>query len=78
MGVVTFTVDDMLAARLESLPPDRRRDIDATLAAQLSHMLAPKLSMSERAARARQIAAMTPKGIEQTDSTLLIREDRDR
>jgi hypothetical protein len=24
------------------------------------------------------IAAMTPKGVEQTDSTLLIREDRDR
>ena len=28
--------------------------------------------------RADAIAAMTPKGVKQTDSTLLIREDRDR
>jgi antitoxin FitA len=26
----------------------------------------------------KKIAAMTPKGVKQTDSTLLIREDRDR
>lgn len=29
-------------------------------------------------ARADAIAAMTPEGVEQTDSTILIREDRDR
>ena len=28
--------------------------------------------------RAEEIAAMTPKGVRQTDSTLLVREDRER
>lgn len=78
MGVVTFTIDDRLAAKLEGLPPERRHQIDEALAAQVSQMLGSELPMSERAARARRIAEMTPKGVVQTDSTLLIREDRDR
>ena len=32
----------------------------------------------DRTAMARRIAAMTPKGVVQTDSVILIREDRDR
>ena len=33
---------------------------------------------SDLVARAEDIAAMTPKGVAQTDSILLLREDRDR
>lgn len=36
------------------------------------------LSLSEKIATANRIRAMTPKGVKQTDSVLLIREDRDR
>lgn len=49
---------------------------------QAVRILAEALDMSERRRRrvesAARIAAMTPKGIVQTDSTILIREDRDR
>jgi len=34
--------------------------------------------IDDRITLANQIAAMTPKGVKQTDSTILIREDRDR
>jgi len=36
------------------------------------------LPLAERAAMARRIAAMTPTDVRQTDSVLLLREDRDR
>ena len=36
-----------------------------------------KLSPEEKLAIIDEIRAMTPKGVQQTDSTLLIREDRD-
>lgn len=37
-----------------------------------------KMTREEFIRRAEAIAAMTPKGVKQTDSTILIREDRDR
>ena len=39
---------------------------------------AARLTPEERVAPCRRIRAMTPKGVPQTDSTDLIREDRDR
>lgn len=38
----------------------------------------PPMTPEEFLARAREIRAMTPPGVIQSDSTLLIREDRDR
>lgn len=38
----------------------------------------PTVAKFDRAAAAKRIAAMTPKGVEQTDSVILLREDRAR
>jgi len=78
MGQIKLTVDDELARELEMLSSDRQAAINDELRSQLAALVRRQPVRNERAERARRIAAMTPKGIVQTDSTLLIREDRDR
>jgi plasmid stability protein len=64
--VLVRNLDDQVVAALR-----RKADLRATLTA------AVRLSGKERAELAKRIRAMTPKGVEQTDSAELIREDRD-
>lgn len=78
MGTVTIrNLDDAVIDRLKERARDNGRSLEAELRALLTEM-------SERPSRqkfiefAERVAAMTPKGVEQTDSALLIREDRDR
>jgi len=78
------------AITIESLSPQTRasleerarahaRSVETEAAAILESALAAgKMDRAERLRSADVIAAMTPKGVVQTDSTLLIREDRDR
>ncbi|WP_336488475.1 hypothetical protein [Methylobacterium nigriterrae] len=61
------------------------RGLDQEIEHVLRQALSRSSDLSDRrrdaarlAARAREIAAMTPAGVAQTDSVLLIREDRDR
>jgi plasmid stability protein len=78
MGTVTIrNLDDAVIDRLKERAQDNGRSLEAELRALLTEM-------SERPSRqkfiefAESVAAMTPKDVEQTDSALLIREDRDR
>lgn len=76
MGVVKLVVRDEIAQALERLPAERRSEIEAQLMSHLSDLVGS--ARESRAERARRIAAMTPKGVVQTDSVVLVREDRDR
>jgi len=60
--------------RLSELPPGERALIEAEIRALVARSLRPH----ERVSAAAEIAAMTPEGATQSDSTQLIRADRDR
>jgi len=78
MGVIEKVVlDDITFSRLEAEARRHGRSIGDEAAERLSASV-PRLSKEEIIAGFEAIAAMTPKGVKQTDSTLLIREDRDR
>ena len=78
----------------EKLEIDLREDEFAALADQASvsgrsvaqeaaailrqHLRRPMVDRDDLIARARAIRAMTPRGVPQTDSLTLLREDRDR
>lgn len=78
MGRVTIrNLDDDVIVRLKARAKVNNRSLEA----ELRHILtqsAQRPSTTELLPEAHRIAAMTPKGVNQTDSTLLIREDRDR
>ena len=75
----TLTITDLETSIVESL----RRSADAhgrSVEEEAALLIKSGLSRSDaltRRERAEAISAMTPKGVPQTDSTLLIREDRD-
>lgn len=79
MGDVKIKFED--ASLLNALS-EMAREHEHTLEAEIQRLL--KQAVERRAARmaflerAREITAMTPAGVPQSDSTLLIREDRDR
>jgi hypothetical protein len=74
--VLLKQLDDELFRKLSEMARIRNTSIEDQIIAFL------RTGLEQRASglrdRAELIAAMTPKGVPQTDSTLLIREDRDR
>ena len=76
----TLTIADLEDSTIDAL----RKTADAhgrspeEEAAMLIRSGLARSDVLSRRERADAIAAMTPKGVLQTDSTLLIREDRDR
>ena len=77
MGEMNVRIDEGLRARLEQSARAHNRSLDE----EVSLLLKKALEMPERESlydAARRIAAMTPKGVKQTDSVEMLREDRDR
>lgn len=70
-------VDDEVVERLKKRAKDNERSLEAEVRTILKNA-AGRLSGREARALAERITAMTPKGVKQTDSVELIREDRDR
>ena len=70
-------VDDSVVERLKDKATQRGRSLEAELREVLKQA-ANQRTRAEMLAAADRIAAMTPKGVKQTDSADLIREDRDR
>ena len=78
MATVTIrNLDDAAVDRLKAKAREHNRSLEAEIRALLMEAAArpSRKSFLELADR---IAAMTPKGVAQTDSANLIREDRDR
>ena len=76
--IVLDHVDEAVLAKLAELARANRLSVE-----ELAHkLLVEAVDMADRRRRrleiADRIAAMTPKEIVQTDSTILLREDRDR
>ena len=69
-------LDDHVVERLKKRAKDNGRSLEAELRLLLSET-ASRLTGKEARARAERISAMTP-DVEQTDSTKIIREFRDR
>lgn len=76
MGHLTIQgVDDDLVERYRLKAAQSGKSLDECLREVLERAAPP--SPAERVAAGRRIRAMTPDGIAQTDSAILIREDRD-
>lgn len=77
--IVLREIDDGVTQRLAQLASDNGRSIEDQAKLLLTEAVDMRSTMrNNRRAMAERIAAMTPKGVKQTDSTILIREDRDR
>ena len=70
-------IEDSVVERLKDKAAKNGRSLEAELREVLKHA-ANRRTREELLAAADRIAAMTPKGVKQTDSAELIREDRDR
>lgn len=70
-------LEDHVVERLKKKAAQRGRSLEAELR-EILRQAANRKTREELLAAADRIAAMTPKGIKQTDSAELIREDRDR
>lgn len=78
MGTVTIrNLDDTVIDRLKERAQDNGRSLEAELRALLTEISA-RPSRKRFIELAERISAMTPTDVEQTDSALLLREDRDR
>lgn len=78
MGIIEkITVDDATLARLSASALRHGRTLAEEAAATLQDGLG-MMTREEFLRRADDIAAMTPRDVVQTDSTILVREDRDR
>lgn len=78
--MTTLTIrnlDDETVERLRTRAQNNNRSLEAEIRALLTEA-ARRPSRKEFRALAERIAAMTPKGVKQTDSAELLREDRDR
>lgn len=69
-------VDSKLVKQLKVQAKRNHRSLEAELREIIKQSIAPDVKSILR--EMRRIRAMTPRGRPQTDSTLLIREDRDR
>lgn len=77
MGIIEkIAVDDATLARLEEAAQRHGRTVEEEAADALRRS-AGTLSRAEILRRFDEIAAMTPQGVKQSDSTMLIRDDRD-
>ena len=78
MGTLTIrNLDDAIIEQLKIKAKDHDRSLEAEVREILKQVVA-RPSKVELLALADRIAAMTPKGVKQTDSAELLREDRDR
>ncbi len=77
---ITIELDEAAVAELRRMAEIHGRSIDEEAQAIVTERVGhrPKMSPKDSLRRAREIRAMTPKGVVQTDSVALIREDRDR
>lgn len=76
----TLTISDLEDSTLEALrrnAAEHGRTVEQEAAELIRQGLGRSRILSRRE-RAEAISAMTPKGVRQTDSTLLVRKDRDR
>lgn len=73
-------VDDETVEQISILARRHGRSVEQETLTLLRDALGvqPRTGHEDRAAMVRRIAAMTPKGVIQTDSVILIREERDR
>ena len=82
MGVLTIRLDDVkLVEALTEMAKVRRHSIDHEINEALRRAVQEHERRMELVRRADEIAAMTPKGVKQTDSVEIIRkmrEERDR
>lgn len=70
-------VEEDVVERLKARAKANGRSLEAEVRLVLKSS-AQRLSGKEALELADRIAAMTPKGVKQTDSAILLREDRDR
>ena len=78
MATVTIrNLDDRVVEKLKARAKENRRSLEAELREILSNQITGRERMKRFRVKADRIARMTPK-VPQTDSALLIREDRDR
>ena len=77
MGEMRVRIEDGLRTRLEESTREHNRSLDEEVVLLLEKGLEIHARESLYDA-ARRIAAMTPKGVKQTDSVEMLREDRDR
>ena len=70
-------IEDSVVERLKNKAAQSGRSLEAELR-EVLRQAATRKTREELLATADRIAAMTPKGVKQTDSAELIREDRDR
>ena len=78
MGIIErIAVDDTTLERLAADAKRHGRTIEQQ-AAEALRASTGAMTRDDFIRRADAIAAMTPKGIRQTDSAILLREDRDR
>jgi plasmid stability protein len=71
-------LDDAILQRIHRLAKASGRSFDQEVEAILLKAVSEEEPEFDRLSDARRIAAMTPKGRVQTDSTILVREDRAR
>lgn len=74
--VIVRNLDERVVAALKRQAQLRGRSLEQELREVLAS--AARLTGPERVQLSNRIRAMTPRGIRQTDSAKLIREDRDR
>lgn len=78
MGELTIKLDDVtLLAALAEMAADHRQPIEAEVHAVLARAAEDHARRQRLVRRAREISAMTPKGVAQTDSVEIIREMRE-
>ena len=75
---LTVDIDRETLEALSRQAESRGHSLDEEVRDIIVRNVRRPMTREEFLRRAEAIAAMTPKGIPQTDSTILIREDRDR
>jgi plasmid stability protein len=77
MGEIRIKIEDeSLLVRLSALAVEHNRSIDQEIEELLLAALPTRPRREDLPAIARQISAMTPKGVKQTDSVEILRELR--
>ncbi|MEJ1159816.1 hypothetical protein [Prosthecomicrobium sp. N25] len=76
MGVLK--ISDQTLGEVEALAREGARPVDQFAELLIREALAHRRDRQAMVERMREVRAMTPSGVEQTDSVALLREDRDR
>ena len=76
MGVLK--ISDQTLGEVEALAREGALPIDQQAELLIREALAHRRDRQGMVQRLREVRAMTPPGVEQTDSVTLLREDRDR